>query len=287
MSRVAPTTQGRTSHRRTIRTAGILGMDLGSTLDVDLALAHRLADGAASVSLSYFRRELKSWSKDDGSLATEADLAVEDELRTRLGIERPGDAILGEERRETGLSRRRWILDGIDGTVDFAAGRSDWSTLVALEVDGRVVVSVRDQPAQQRRYWAVRGHGAFCSTAPFAPSRLRVSTVRELRSARSYVPPPEWLPDERARRVAEAVARATRPTPELNHPAFQVATGGYEVAVFFLAGPRDLAGPALIVEEAGGRFTDIGGRHDLTAGTAVFSNGVVHDEILQVIATTQ
>jgi len=83
------------------------------------------------------------------------------------------------------------------------------------------------------------------------------------------------------------VAHATRPAPELTHPAFQVANGGYELAVFFLAGPWDPAGPALIVEEAGGRFTDIGGRHELTAGTAVFSNGVVHDEILQVIAATQ
>src|SRR5207249_5144898 len=164
-----------------------------SAADPDLAFGHRLADAAASVSLSYFRRELKSWSKDDGSLATEADLAVEDALRARLGIERPGDAILGEERGETGSSRRRWILDGIDGTVDFAAGRSDWSTLVALEVDGRVVVSVCDQPAHQRRYCAVRGHGAFCSTAASAPLRLRVSPLRELRSARSYVPPPEWL----------------------------------------------------------------------------------------------
>jgi histidinol-phosphatase len=76
---------------------------------------------------------------------------------------------------------------------------------------------------------------------------------------------------------------ATNPQPHVDHPALQVAAGGYEVAVFLLAGLWDLAAPALIVEEAGGRFTDIGGRNDLTAGTAVFSNGVLHDDIIQVI----
>jgi len=95
------------------------------TYGSDLALGHRLADAAATVALSFFRGEFRSWSKTDGSLATEADLAVEDELRSRLRSERPGDAMLGEERGQTGTGSRRWIIDGIDGTVDFAAGRSD------------------------------------------------------------------------------------------------------------------------------------------------------------------
>jgi histidinol-phosphatase len=255
-----------------------------SALDADLALGHRLADAAGAASLSYFGQDLRRWSKADGSLATNADVAVEDELRARLRVERPTDAVLGEERGQTGTAARRWIIDGIDGTVDFAAGRAEWGSLIALEVDGRVVLAVCDQPAKKRRHWAVRGRGAFCSRTPFTtPSELRVSTVRDLRSARSYVPPPQWLPDDRARRVAAAVAHATTPAPQVDHPAFQVAGGGYEVAVFLLAGPWDLAGPSLIVEEAGGTFTDIGGRIDLSGGTAVFSNGVLHDEILQLI----
>ena len=133
-----------------------------ATYGSDLALSHRLADAAAQVSLSYFRRELRRWSKTDGSLATEADVAVEDELRARLRAERPGDAVLGEEHGQTGAGSRRWIIDGIDGTVDFAAGEADWGTLIALEVDGRVVVGVCDQPAHNRRYWAMRGSGVFC-----------------------------------------------------------------------------------------------------------------------------
>jgi histidinol-phosphatase len=185
---------------------------------------------------------MQSWSKADGSLATEADLAVEDELRTRLKRERLNDAVLGEERGQTGSGHRRWILDGIDGTVDFAAGSPNWATLIALEVDGRIVVSVCDEPAHQRRYWAVRGGGAFCSHAPFSDhKRLNVSTIRDLATARSYVPPPMWLRDDRARRVAALVTRATTPTAHPDHPALLVAAGGSELAVFLTGGPWGLA----------------------------------------------
>ena len=255
------------------------------TDDSDLAFAQRLADEAAAVSLSYFRRELRSWSKADGSLATEADVAVEDALRSRIGRDRTGDAVLGEERGQTGSGARRWIIDGIDGTVDFASGSPDWGTLIALEVDGRVVCGVCDQPAHTRRYWAARGAGAFYSRGSSrAHGALRVSGVRTLSASRSYVPPRQWLPDERALRIAALVSEATKPESHIDHPALQVAAGGYELAVFLIAGPWDIAAPALIVEEAGGRFTDLEGRRDLTSGTAVFSNGLIHEDALKLMS---
>jgi len=251
----------------------------------DLELAHGLADEAARISLSFFRQQLGSWSKADGSLATDADIAVEKKLRERLAAERPEDAFLGEEQGQTGVGARRWIVDAIDGTVDFAAGDPDWGTLIALEVDGRVVVGVCDQPVHRRRYWAVADHGAFWSDASGVRRPLKVSACADLSSARSYIPPAMWLPDDRARRAAEALARATTPSPQVNHPALQVAAGGYELVLFMLAGPWDLAAPALIVEEAGGRFSDVNGRHDVFSGTAVFSNGHVHDAVVALTAS--
>ena len=256
------------------------------TLEDDLGLALRLADSAGAVALSYLRRELHQWAKDDGSLATEADVAVEDELRSQLAAERPDDAVLGEERGQTGSDARRWIVDGIDGTIEFAAGSPDWGTLIALEINGQVVVSVCDQPVHRRRYWAVRGGGAFCSRDGAAATKsLRTSTNRRLTTARSYLPPPHWLPDEQARLVADALETATKPEAHTNHPALQVAAGGYEVAVFFIAGPWDIAGPSLIVEEAGGRFTDLAGERRLTSGNAVFSNGVLHDDVIALASS--
>ena len=256
-----------------------------TTHESDLSLGHNLADAASGIALSFFRREFRRWSKDDGSLATEVDLAIEDELRSRLATARPGDAMLGEERGQTGESSRRWIVDGIDGTADFAAGTLDWGTLIALEVDGDVVVGVCDLPAHGRRYWAVRGGGAFRADGSIETGRrIGVSAGRDLRMARSYVPPEEWLPDARARAIASSLASATKPEPQQDHPALQVAAGSYELAVFLSAGPWDLAAPALIVQEAGGRFTDISGRLDLNSGTAIFSNGHLHDELLRIVA---
>jgi histidinol-phosphatase len=254
--------------------------------NVDLALAHRLAEEAAGISLSLFRRDLRQWSKPDGSLATNADIAVERTLRKRLRLARPDDAVLGEEEGQTGAGPRRWIVDAIDGTIDFAAGRPEWGTLIALEFDGRVVLGICDQPANRRRYWAVRGGGAFCADAASTqPRALKVSGRGDLASARSYVPPAEWQPDDRARRGAEALSAATTPSSLVDHPALQLAAGGYEIVVFYLAGPWDLAAPSIIVEEAGGRFTDLDGRRDLFGGTAVFSNGRLHDEALRLVST--
>jgi histidinol-phosphatase len=256
------------------------------TPDDDLALALRLADTASARSLSYFRRELQQWSKGDGSLATEADLAVEDDLRRVLAVERPEDAVLGEERGQTGESGRRWIIDGIDGTVDFAAGSPEWGTLIALEIDGQIALGVCDQPVLLRRYWAGRGRGAFCSDiGSNTPRRLRTSSHAGLATARSYLPSEQWVPDEAARLIGNALAAATTPVPHVDHPALQVAAGTCDVAVFFMMGPWDIAAPSLIVEEAGGRFSDLGGQRRLTSGNVVFSNGVVHDAVVALASS--
>src|SRR5262245_28417996 len=111
------------------------------TTDTDLTLANQLADAAAVISLSFFKREIGRWSKSDGSLATEADVAVERELRRRFAIERPGDAFLGEEEGQSGNGDRRWIVDAIDGTIGFAGGTAEWGTLIALESRGTIVVA--------------------------------------------------------------------------------------------------------------------------------------------------
>lgn len=249
----------------------------------DLDFTHRLADVARDISMAHFRREIQQWSKADGTLATEADLAVEDALRALIAAEHPGDAVLGEERGQTKVGRRRWIIDAIDGTVTFAAGNAGWGTLIALEVDGQVVAGVCDEPVNRRRYWAAKDGGAWCrQPETSAPVKLGVRDVRELAQARAYVPRPA-LTSDRFRAVAEALRRATNAQMNTDHPALQLAAGGYDVVVFFSGGPWDLAAPALVVEEAGGRFSDLSGRRDLFTGGGVFSNGHVHDEVMQVI----
>jgi histidinol-phosphatase len=250
-------------------------------LDAELAFAHRLADVAAAISMRHFRANVERWTKADGSIATAGDLAVEDALRALVARERPGDAFLGEERGQTGEGARRWIVDGIDGTADFAADLPDWGTLVALEADGRIHVGVCDQPVHRRRYWAARGRGAYVTDAATGEERrLSVSDAADLRTARTYIPKPEWALDASNRATIERLLRETTPLPHQDHPALLVATGAREAAVYFLGGAWDLAAPLLVVEEAGGRFTDAEGRYDWTTGSAVFSNGVLHEMLL-------
>lgn len=255
-------------------------------LDAELAFAHRLADVAATISMAHFRRNVERWTKEDGSIATAGDLAVEDALRALVASERPHDAFLGEERGETGAGERRWIVDGIDGTADFAADSPDWGTLIALEAQGKIHVGVCVQPAHGRRYWATRGRGAFVDDgAARRGTRLRVSGGGDLRGARTYIPKPEWARDGVTLGHIETLARETTPMPHDDHPALMVACGEREAAVFFLAGAWDLAAPLLIVEEAGGRYTDAEGRYDWTTSSAVFSNGRIHDALLPLTRT--
>ena len=251
-------------------------------LDADLALALRLADAARNISLARFRGAFEKRTKKDGSIVTEVDEAVEDELRRMLALERPNDAILGEERGASGSGERRWIIDAIDGTISFAEGTTHWGTLIALEAAGQIVVGVCDFPPIDRRYWAVQGRGAFRSDAGGVATRLSVTQTGELKDARSFVPPELWVRTADARSMSAAFAAATAPTDGEDHPALQVAFGGYDVAVFFLAGPWDLAAPSIVVEEAGGKFSDLTGGATLTGG-AVFSNGHLHDATVRLL----
>ena len=141
-------------------------------MTADLELALRLADAADAISLPLFGTKLPVERKADPTPVTEADRAVEAELRRLLADARPEDGILGEEEGSSGAGRRRWILDPIDGTRNFTRAIPVWATLVALEEDGVVRLGVVSAPALGRRWWAERSAGAFADGR-----RIHVSAV--------------------------------------------------------------------------------------------------------------
>src|SRR5262245_39761427 len=141
----------------------------------DLALALRMADVADAISLPRFRSGLAIETKPDLTPVTEADREVEAELRRILDDERPDDAVLGEEGGAAGVGSRRWILDPIDGTRNYARGIPVWATLIALELDGIVTVGVVSAPALRSRWWAKRGGGAHANGEP-----MHVSAVAQV-----------------------------------------------------------------------------------------------------------
>ena len=255
---------------------------MAADIGADLALAHRLADLARSLTMPRFRGKFTSRNKADGSLVTEVDEAVEDALRAMVAGDRPNDAFLGEERGETGSGSRRWIVDAIDGTSSFAEGTQGWGTLIALEIDGRISVGVCEMSPIGKRYSAMLGGGAYVSRAGEADVRLAVSRTTKLAAARCFVPPATYLRTTAARTMSATLTAATLPYEQREHPALEVAAGSADLCVFFMAGPWDLAAPLLVVEEAGGSFTDVAGGRTLTGG-AVFSNGRLHDAAVELL----
>ncbi len=220
-------------------------------------------------------------TKPDLTPVTEADRAVEELVRRALERERPADAVLGEELGVQGSGDRRWIIDPIDGTSGFVRGLPVWASLFALERDGQLVLGVVSAPALGRRWWAARGRGAFADGAP-----ARVSRVARLEDAHlSY----DSVPDFEAVGLGEpflALARRCARTRGLGDfwGHVLVADGSLDVSVE-VGGMQlwDLAPLQVIVEEAGGRFTDLDGNARADAGTAVATNGLLHEDVLAAL----
>ena len=151
----------------------------------DLALALTLADRADGLTRARFGAlDLRVDTKPDLTPVTDADRAVETDVRQALGRERPGDSVVGEEfGGTTTFTGRQWIIDPIDGTKNFVRGVPVWASLIALLEDGVPIVGVVSAPALQRRWWAARGQGAFAAVDGARARRLSVSSVAELGSA--------------------------------------------------------------------------------------------------------
>ncbi len=220
----------------------------------DLAFALSLADDADAITMARFRAlDLNVETKLDLTPVSEADRAVERALRERIGRERPGDPLLGEE--EGGEDTSGWILDPIDGTRNYTRGIPIWATLIAF-ADRVAVVSA---PALGRRWWAERGRGAFVADKPIRVSAIdRIEDATLLFALDRPVPARAW-DAWHLRGLGDFWAHML------------VAEGSAEIAV---DAPGlaiwDTAAVAVIVEEAGGRFTG-----------HVSSNGLLHDEALR------
>ena len=246
----------------------------------DLELAFELADLAGQIALERFRRrDYRVGVKPDGSPVTAVDREVEGRLRERLAQERPDHEIFGEELGHSGNSECRWYLDPIDGTRRFIAGDPKWMTLIALAVRERVVLGVVALPALGERWWARRAEGAFHDGNP-----VRVSNTNALAGAAVS---DDWR-HSLARGatdtpLATIAARCACVRPHEGHSFLRLAAGEVDVAVQIGSAPWDYAPLKVIVEEAGGRFTDFAGGQRIDTGRVVGTNGRIHDEVLEVV----
>lgn len=249
----------------------------------DLALALELADLADGITLDRFESsDLSVDSKPDMTPVTDADLAVEAALRSRLEEARPADAVLGEEYGgNVTFSGRQWAIDPIDGTKNFVRGVPVWATLIALLEDGKPVVGVVSAPALARRWYASEGSGAWRTFGDGAVRKLSVSGVDRVEDASLAISSLSGWHDRGLRENLIALTDATwrlRGYGDFFSYCL-VAEGAVDIAAEPEVSLWDLAPLAILVTEAGGRFTSLAGEDGPHGGDALATNGPLHEDV--------
>jgi histidinol-phosphatase len=254
--------------------------------DGDLGFAHVLADAADDITMRRFRaQDLRVEAKPDMTPVTDADLAVEESLRNVLSRARPRDAMLGEEFGRTGSSQRCWVIDPIDGTKNYVRGVPVWATLIGLMAEDEVIAGVVTAPALGRRWWAARDGGAWTGKSLTKATACRVSRVASLSDASlSFSGLTSWaeagkLPDLLG--LSRKVWRTRAYGDFWSH--MLVAEGAIDISAENVVSLWDLAALQIIVEEAGGAFTDLAGVPRPDRGSAVCTNGLLHSEVLHLL----
>lgn len=254
----------------------------------DLELASTLADRADEITLARFGAlDLRVDTKPDLSPVTDADEAVEVEIRAILARQRPDDAIFGEEQGGTPiLDGRQWVVDPIDGTKNFVRGVPVWASLIALLEDGIPIVGMVSAPALNRRWWAGRGLGAHTRAADSPTRRLSVSSVADLDAASlSFSDLSGWadlgLRDQFVT-LTDAVWRVRAYGDFFSYCL--LAEGAVDIACEPEVKLWDLAALDVVVREAGGEFTNVDGRPGPHGGSAVATNGLLHSAVLAALA---
>ncbi|HEX5826055.1 MAG TPA: inositol monophosphatase family protein [Candidatus Limnocylindrales bacterium] len=250
-----------------------------------LAFALDACDTTDAIAMAHFRREIDLERKPDRTFVTIADQGIERELRTRIKAHYPSHGLVGEEYgTEDGDARTRWILDPIDATHNYIRGVPLFGTLIGIEHDGELQVGVISAPAMGERWYAYRGGGAWNRGAQ-GERRIRVSRVGALEDAQLVYG---------SRR--DSVASGLMPGfDDLIDACWRergfgdfwgyslVAEGAAEAMLEVGMKVWDLAGPLVVIEEAGGKVTDVDGERRYDAPSFVGSNGLVHEEILRIL----
>ena len=258
--------------------------------DDDLSVALDLADQADTITLARFGAiDLVVDTKPDLTPVSDADRAVETTLRETLARVRPDDSVLGEEfGGSTSFSGRQWIIDPIDGTKNFVRGVPVWASLIALLDDGVPQVGVVSAPALQRRWWAAGGGGAFATFGDAPARRISVSSVAQLDSASlSFSSLSGWAQlglRDRFLDLTDAVWRVRAFGDFLSYCL--VAEGAVDIAAEPEVSVWDLAPLDILVREAGGTFSNLDGTAGPHGGSAVATNGVLHDPVLARFSAT-
>lgn len=239
------------------------------------------AQAAGKLALQYFDQDVAVEWKHDQSPVTIADRSAEQLLRDRLTQAFPGDGFLGEEFGTTPSSTGyRWIIDPIDGTRSFVRGINQWATLVGLEYQGEMIAGLAYEPVGDRVYRALRGDGCYRNDR-----RIRVSETPTLQQSIACYSGFHFFQKAGKEQQFMNVLRAVDRARGLGdyYGFVLLAQGSVDVMVDYGVHIWDIAGLKVVVEEAGGTFTDWDGGADLERPDSVATNGRCHQDLLALL----
>ncbi len=245
----------------------------------------QLADAADDIALHYFKSaQLQVDTKKDFTPVSEGDIAIEKAIREITEKERPGVTVMGEE---FGVAEETTdtilILDPIDGTKNFIAGIPFFATLMAIEQKGKIVAGMVSSAATGDRWWAERGIGSFHNAV-----RLHVSSEDKLEKSMAFH---ASIYGSEATDQPEKMLALLKKTYRQRGfgdylPHMMVAMGCGEFAMDYKLKPWDMAPLKIIVEEAGGKFSDVNGVNTIESGNLITSNGKFHDLLVEHLKGT-
>lgn len=228
------------------------------TLAADIALAHRLADAAGAAIRPFWRGDIGLESKEDTTPVTLADRAAEAAMRQILSVERPADGIIGEEYgNERPGAARQWVLDPIDGTTSFVAGRPIFGTLIALMQDGWPVLGVIDQPIGGERWIGAAGEATLFNGRP-----ARARLCPDLGEAVLGTTSPHAFSAHEGEHFLNLAGRVAQRRIVYGGDCYNyglVASGHIDIVVEAGLKLHDLAALVPVIEGAGGMMTDWNG----------------------------
>jgi histidinol-phosphatase len=252
------------------------------------ALLEAIANEADAMAMGYFRAVgMRVARKLDGTALTEADGAIEAMARAKVAASGMALDVFGEEMgagdgnpSSKSAGRARLIIDPIDGTEEFSRGIPTFGTLLGIERDGEIVAGMASAPALAARWWACRGEGAYRNG-----QKIHVSTVEQLSEAMVFTtgtgPSKGKEAREKIRRLADAARNGRAIGGFWQH--MLVAEGAIDAALDWTSKPWDLAPLGIIVEEAGGRSTNVRGERTIYTGDFLSTNGLIHEEAMALL----
>lgn len=254
-----------------------------------LAVAQAACDEADAIARSHFRRDLTIETKPDRTFVTEADTAIETRIRERLLAAYPDHGLVGEEYgTEAAGASVRWYIDPIDGTHNFMRGVPLFGTLLAVERDGELQAAVMSAPALGERWWAHRGGGAWARSGAGAVRAIGVSGIRQLADAQLlYGSAQDLKASGRVPGFDSLLADVWRERGFGDFWGYAlVAEGAAEAMLEVGLKTWDAAAPFVVIEEAGGRVTDLEGVRAIDSGSFLATNGPLHDIIRSRVTGT-